>query len=302
MFPSSGLIQESLVELLGRNAFLSCYLGHLNMSNWTQVVPNCKIDLSHQTEWAKGAEGVHLQDKHLAILSYPKNYLSNSSTLKSTPKAKIVFSHVLFEQPAVILTEVPASQCLVDPHSDLLKRSHQGWLHILVNEPGALHFGVQVHNFSWPYKCTYILDHPHSCQQTRMLSQGFVEACRRCQRACLRKSWCCPWSPCTYFLSILINIYLCKIIPATTFVFVYLTLINKYISTKAVSSPPVHIWKLIDTFVQNWVFFYHNVLVQWLISNKWYINHSRLSLVTLYSMQPRACTSPSTSSTTPHLT
>ena len=86
MFPSSGLIQESLVQILGRNTFLSCYLGHLNMPNSTQVVSNCKTNLSHQTEGAKRAEGVHLQDKHLAILSYPKNYLSNSSTLKSTLK------------------------------------------------------------------------------------------------------------------------------------------------------------------------------------------------------------------------
>ena len=86
MFPSSGLIQESLVQILGRNTFLSCYLGHLNMPNWTQVVSNCKTNLSHQTEGAKRAEGVHLQDKHLVILSYPNNYLSNSSSLKSTPK------------------------------------------------------------------------------------------------------------------------------------------------------------------------------------------------------------------------
>ena len=86
MSPGSGLIQESLVQILGGNAFLSCYLGHLNMSNWTQVVPYCKIDFSHQAEGAKGAEGVHLQDKHLAILSYPKNYLPISSTLKRTLK------------------------------------------------------------------------------------------------------------------------------------------------------------------------------------------------------------------------
>ena len=59
------------------------------------------------------------------------------------------------------------------------------------------------------------------------------------------------------FLSILINIYLCKIIPATTFVFVYLPLSNKYISSKAVSGPLVHIWELINTFVQNWVFLPH---------------------------------------------
>ena len=49
----------------------------------------------------------------------------------------IVFVHVLFEQPAVILAEVSTAHCLVDPHSDLLKLSHQGWLLILVNEPGA---------------------------------------------------------------------------------------------------------------------------------------------------------------------
>ena len=95
---------------------------------------------------------------------------------------------MLFEQPAVILTEVPASHCLVDPQSDLLKLSYQGWFLILINEPSAQHFGVHVHNLSRHYNCTYIIDHPHPCQQTRMLSQDFVEACRRCQQACLRKS------------------------------------------------------------------------------------------------------------------
>ena len=197
MFPSSGLIQESLVELLGRNAFLNCYLGHLYMPNWTQIVSKQILvtRLSGPKEQKEFTSRTNTSSSSVTLITI----VLIQALLKVPPRTIILFVYVLFEQPAVILTEVPASHCLVDLHSDLLKLSHQGWLHILVNEPGAELFRVKVHNFSRPYKCTYILDHPHPCQQTRMLSQGFVEACCRCQRACLRKSWCSPWSPCTYF-------------------------------------------------------------------------------------------------------